>query len=157
VSAKTQDAKYVQGIVPVADAFSATVATDVINMEGYQHCEFIRIAGVGVTGTSTVTVEACDNVTPSNTSAIPFRYRETAAGTDVFGPLTDATSSGFLTTAGSNQIVVIEVDAEALGPSGYQFIRAKFVEGTDSPVLGTVLVRLSGARYGQSADATVIS
>ncbi len=153
----SQQTKYVQGVIPLANAFAGTVYTDIINVKNYSHVEFIRVHGVGTTGTSTVTIEASDDVAGSNVSAVPFRYREVGAGTDVYGALTDATSTGFTTTAGSNQIAVIEVDAEALGASGYQFIRAKFVEVAASAVLGLVLVRLSGARYAKSTDVTAIS
>ena len=151
------ETKLVQGLPPVADAFSGTVYSDVINMKNWARVRFIRYAGVGTTGTSTLTVEACDNTTPSNVSAIPFRYRETGAGTDVFGALTDATASGFTTTAGSNQIVEVWADAEQLGASGYGYIRLKAVESANDPVLGGILVELHGPRYASATDETVIS
>jgi hypothetical protein len=151
------ETKLVQGLPPVADAFSGTVYSDVINMKNWARVRFIRFDGVGATGTSTLTVEACDNTTPSTVSAIPFRYRETGAGTDVFGALTDATASGFTTTAGSNQIVEVWADAEALGASGYGFIRLKCVEVVDSPCLGGILVELHAPRYASDTDVTVIS
>src|SRR6266850_1868481 len=65
------------GLVPVADFLvnGAGVASDVINMKLYEYVRFILFWGVGATGTNTLTIEACDNVTPSNTVAVPFFYR----------------------------------------------------------------------------------
>lgn len=151
------ETKLVQGLPPVADAFDSTVYSDITNIKNWSRVRFIRYAGVGATGTSTLTVEACDDAAGSNVSAVPFRYRETGVGTDVFGVLTDATSAGFTTTAGSNQIVEVWVDAEALVASGYGFVRLKAVEVTNSPVLGGILIELHGPRYASSTDVTVIS
>jgi hypothetical protein len=138
---------FVTGLDPVADAFAATVSTDVINASGAHAVHFIRWTGVGATGTSTLTVEACDDTTPSNTTAIPFMYKQcTATGTsDVFGGLTRATASGFATTAGSGQIVVVSVDADAIAATGYKYVRLKGVEVVDSPVLGGYLVMIEHA------------
>jgi hypothetical protein len=159
VAVKSLTAKYVQGLPPVADAFEGTVSSDIINLRDWGHVEFIVVRGVGVTGSSTLTVEACDDVSASNVSALPFRYRESGANTDVFGALTEATSSGFVntvTTTGSNRITVIEVDAEALGASGYGYVRLKTVQSVDSPVLGGILVRLSEPRFSRATDVTDI-
>ncbi len=69
----------VKGLDPVADVFDTTQYSDVVHLKDHHNCLFTVYIGVGATGTSTFTVEACDDVTPSNTSAIPFHYRQTAA------------------------------------------------------------------------------
>jgi hypothetical protein len=145
----------IKGLDPVADAFAGTVTSDVVNMKGSGNVVFIVYKGVGTTGTSTVTVEACSDVTPSATSAVPFKYRAITSG-DTPGALTDATSSGFATTAGSSQVYVIEVDNKALADSGYNYVRLKMVEVVDSPVVGAILVLLNQPRYGQSIQASAI-
>lgn len=151
-----QTVHYVKGLDPVADAFSGTVNSDVVNMKNWGRVRFIIHIGVGATGTQTLTVEACDDVTPSNTSAIPFHYRQITSG-DTPGALTAATASGFTTTAGSSKIVVVEVTAQALAASGYGYVRLHSVESVDSPCLGGILIELSEPRYAIEPQVTAIT
>jgi hypothetical protein len=142
------------GLVPVADAFSATVASDVISMKKHNRVRFIYFWGVGATGTLTLTVESCDDVTPTNTSAVPYRYRVTVAG-GTPGAWTAATSAGFTTTAGSSQIIELEVDAATVNAAaGYAFVRSKSVEVVDSPILGGILVELLEPRHSSQGAVT---
>lgn len=143
------------GIAPVADFADTTQYTDIFNVSAYKQTTFIIIKGVGTTGTSTITVEACDDTSGSNVSAVAFRYRACTT-LDTWGALTDATSSGFTTTAGSNQLYEIVVDNDVLGVTGYKYIRLKMVEVVNSPVLGGVLAFLSIPRYPQATQATAI-
>ncbi len=149
----------VKGIDAVADAFSATVASDIVSLRGVEKLIGIIHKGVGATGTSTITVEACDDVSASNTSAVPFKYREfITSGSDVGGTLKTATSSGFATTAGSSQLYLVEIDAEALLASGYNFARVKAVEVVDSPVLGGIILLGLNPKYlGAAAPASIIA
>lgn len=137
----------VKGLDPVADAFSATVTSDIINLAAYNQVAFIVYKGVGATGTATLTVEPCSNAAGSVIGApIPFKYRRVTTG-DVQGPLLDAPAAGFATTAGSSQIYAVEVTAADLALSGYNFVRLKSVELVDAPVLGGILVITGQARY----------
>lgn len=147
--------KLVKGLDPVADAFSGTVYSDVVSMKNNNVIEFIIYKGVGTTGTSTITVEACDDTTPSNTSAVPFNYQAITSG-DTAGAYTAATTAGFTTTAGSSQLYSIKVNAEALNASGYGYIRLKAVEVVDSPVLGGILINLTEPRHNQAVQPTAI-
>ncbi len=146
----------ISGLAPVADAGNGTVYTDVVSMENAAVALFTMHKGVGATGTSTITIEACDDVTPSNTSAIPFRYAQVTTG-DTAGTLTAATSAGFTTTAGNNTIVQVEVDAGELAASGYGYCRMKMVEVVDSPVLFGVTIQLGGLRTSNQAGDTYIA
>ena len=65
---------FAKGIDPVADAFASTVRSDVYSMRGHGRGLFVIYAGVGATGTSTITVNACDDVVPSNRTAIPSSH-----------------------------------------------------------------------------------
>src|SRR5258707_8290667 len=69
------------GIVPVADFLvnGAGTASDVINMKQYEFVRFVLFWGVGATGTNTLTIEACDDVVPTNKVAVPFWYRQSTA------------------------------------------------------------------------------
>lgn len=144
---------WVSGVVPVADAFTGTVSTDIFEVWG-QGALFIRHDGAGATGTSTVTVEACDNITPSNTTAVAFMYRVCTTG-DTWGAWTAATSTGFATTAGANQMYQIYVDAAVLAEQGYGYVRAKFTELVDNPVTGCVLCAVVGLRYGEQPESLI--
>lgn len=154
--------KFSTSLNPVADAFAGTANSDVHNMANFDQAMFVLHSGVGVTGTSTITVEACDDVTPSNTTAIAFWYREITSG-DTDGAWTRATSTGFLTTAGSNRITQIVVDASDVAAAsvnsvvGNKFVRLNLVEGTDSPVLGGILFLGVKGRYQEDVNPTTLS
>jgi hypothetical protein len=156
--AAAQITHFAIGLNAVADAFAATVYSDVVNVKGYSKIIFLVHHGVGATGTSTFTVLAGSDTAdpPTASTAIPFRYKVMSTS-DVEGALTAATTSGFLSTAGSNQVYWIEVDTEELGDTGYQYCCLKCVEGTDSPRLGGILILMEGARYAQDVPATALT
>jgi len=129
--------RLVNVLPPVADYGAGTVYSDIVKCQG-EKVNFVIQRGVGTTGKSTVTVEACDDNSPSNVAAVPFRYKEITGG-DVEGALTEATSSGYTMTAGSNRLDVIEVDAARLAVLGYEYCRLKLVEVTDAAVLAGIL------------------
>jgi hypothetical protein len=142
-----------KGIDPVADAFAGTVYSDIHNMRDVEGILFVLYVGVGATGTSTLTVEACDNVTPSNATAIPFWYRNIAA-TDVNPAMTRVAATGYTTVAGSSKIVVVEARADDMGATGYGYIRIKAVEIANDPNLGGIVVILGDLRSKEAAFAT---
>ena len=152
---KAAEVHWVHGLAPVADAFAgATVNSDVVKA----NCEavlFMVYKGVGTTGTSTVTVEACDDVTPSNTTTVPFYYRSNTSS-DTWGAWTSAAAAGFTTTAGSNHIYQIWVDAAELAEEGYEYVRLDMAEVADDPVLGGILIGLVNPRY-MPQPATVLT
>lgn len=147
---------FAQGLAPVADALAGTVGSDVVNCENFNKVIFVLQKGVGTTGTSTITVEACDDVTPTNTSAIPFRYRNVVTD-DTTAALTAATTAGFATTAGSNHLVLVEADVAELAASGYSYIRIKAVEVVDSPVLAGILIIMGEPRYSVGTGFSAIT
>ena len=161
-----QELKLAKGIDPVADALAGTVNSDVYSMRGHGRILFIVYCGVATGGTATAvfTVDACDNVTPSNTTAIAFWYREIVTG-DTEGAITRAAAAGFTCTAGSSKIVLIEVDARDVAAAsvnstvGNHFVRLHSVEGVNDPVVAGVLAILGGGpnRYIEDINATVIA
>ena len=150
-----QNAHVMKGLDAVADAFAGTVNSDVFNMGDYHSMVFIIHKGVGTTGTSTITVEACDDVVPTTQTAIPFRYKAITSG-DTEGALTTAAAAGFATTAGSSELYLIEVDSQELGDTGYQYVRLHAVEVANDPVLGGIIAIGYGGRYCQDVPATAI-
>jgi hypothetical protein len=146
----------VKGLDPVADAFSGTVASDIINMKNWNHVQFVIYKGVGATGTSTITVEACDDVSGTHATAVPFRYQAVTGADDVPSAPANAPATGFVTTAGSSQLYKIDVDADALAASGYGYVRLKAVESVDSPVLGCIFAILTEGKYKSAVPETAI-
>ncbi len=135
------------GLSPVADAFDTALGlTTVVSMRNHNRVRFVAFWGVGATGTATFQVEACDNTTPSNHTAIPFWYRFTVQGAAP-GAITAALAAGIANTAGSNQIIEIEVAAEALNLLGYGFVRLISTEVVDSPLLGGILIEMLEPRF----------
>ena len=141
-------------ILPPADA--DTVATpEVFSMKGWQHATIVL--QLGVTGAAaTVTVEACDNFTPSNVSAIAFAvYKEETAAGDTLGARVEVTSAGFATSTNDGVFYVIEVDAAAL-PDGYPNLQLK-VSDPGAATFASAIAILSGGRYTEDQSATVIA
>lgn len=132
-------------LYPVANAFAGTVSTDIVHVQG-EGVLFVITKGVGTTGTSTITVDACDNVTPSNTTAVAFMYRASTTP-DTWGDWTQATVTGFTTTAGSNQMYQIYCPAQELGTEGYGYARLTAVEVVASEVLGGVNAYIVNPNY----------
>lgn len=146
---------FIKGLDPVADVFDTSAVTDVVSFKNYSSFLFLIYIGVGATGTATITVEACDDFVPSNTTAVPFFYRQILSG-DTEGALTAATASGFTFTAGSSKIIAVEVEAEAVIASGYPNLRLKATEVVNSPVLGGIII-LGKPRFAQSVPLTAIA
>jgi len=155
----TEEVHHVIGLAPVANAFAGTVTSQAVSMSLWDKCQFEITKGVGATGTATITVEACSDASGSNPTAIPFTYREyITSGSDLPGAIKSATSAGFTTTAGSNQIYVIEVDQGALIASGYKYVRLKSVEVVANAVLGGINIHLTNPNYqGAAIPTTVIT
>ena len=147
----------IKGLDAVANAFSGTVASDIISLRNYHEAAFLIHKGVGATGTSTITVEACDDVSATNVSAIPFYVQKYLGANDVPGPIIAVGAAGFVTTAGSSQLYMIRVDAAQLGASGYGFVRLKAVEVVASPVLGGIIAFGVRARNKDAIPATAIA
>jgi hypothetical protein len=143
-----------RGLDAVADAFADdTVVSDVVNMKDHESVRFIVHWGVGTTGTLTLKVEACDDVTPSNTSSIPFFTRTNKLG--VVSAITRATAAaGVLTVAGSSQIIECEVLAEELAATGYGYVRLQVTETVDAALLGGIIVQMGHKRHSSTAAPT---
>ena len=145
----------VKGLDAVADAFAATVTSDVVKMSEYAFAAFLLHKAVGATGTSTITVEACDNAAGDNPVAVPFKVQKYTGADDLPGAVADVAAAGFLTTAGSSQLYSVQVDSQSLGLKGW--VRLKAVESVDSPVLGGILIVLHGPRYATDIPNTAIA
>lgn len=142
---------FVKGLDPVADFMSGTVYSDIIEVGG-EGITFLVYKGVGATGTSTLTVEACDDVSASNSSAVTFQYKR--IGTTDSG-WTAATVAGFATTAGSSDMYLVAAPKDVFASTGYKYARLKAVEVVDSPVLGGIVAIVFGLRYGPQPTSLI--
>lgn len=148
----------VVALAPSADIFDTTQTTDWIALKNYRSAMFILTTGVGATGTATAVAKMASDASGTGATAIPFKYRRVAnhASSDVETELTDATASGFTTTAGSNQQYYIEVNADELD-ADKPFVAVTFTEVVNSPVLGSCVCLLGEARYPGSVHLTAIA
>ena len=144
----------VPGIYPIADAYDTSAETDIIKMPG-EGILFTRFDGIGTTGTDTITVLACDDIVPNNTHAIAFKYRVSTTP-DTYGAWTEATTSGFATTAGTNQVYQIWVAAEELAHIGYAYVKVVFTELVNAAVISSVMATLVGARYAEQPESLIV-
>lgn len=127
----------VKGLDPVADAHAGGVASDVIDMSPFSRIVFTVYRGVATGGTAapTYTVEACDDITPTTHTPIPFHYRLDGAA------VAAATASGVQAAAGSSKIDQIEVREDALAALGFRYIRLAIAETVNDPVVASLEVR----------------
>lgn len=136
---------WIGGLAPDADVFSGTVQTDIFEVLG-EGAVFQIWYGTNAGGNSTVTVQACDDTTPSNTTAVAFQYRESTTF-DTWGDWTAATAAGFATATSSDNMYQIYVDAAELASEGYGYVRLQMVEVTDTASDGVVLAGVVNPRY----------
>ena len=142
-------------IAAYEDVFNGDPSTDIVGLSRYEEVVFLIVKAAGATGTATITVEACDDVTPSNNTAIAFRYKVCTSG-NTWGAWTAATTAGFATTAGANQAYMIAVKAEDL-TAGYEYVRLVATEVVDSPCDGAILCILMSPRYSQDVQKEAIT
>jgi len=136
------------------DFMAGTKTTDVVNLGKYDKALWLIHKSQGNTGVTVVTVESCDNVTPSTTTAMAFDYWACTSG-DTWSDMSTATTAGFTTTAGENQMYAVEVNASELSGTD-KYVRLKMVESTDDPVEGGVICILGGPRFMHEVKPTAI-
>lgn len=155
-----QENGLINALDPAADRFATAGNSDVIRADNCEEIVFTVITGASVATTPTITVEACDNVTPSNTTAILFKsVSVTTAGT--YGAVTDRTSAGFaLTTATASQYHIIMVDpadvAAANSHEGRNYVRCVVTENEDVPQFGNIMAIRYKEHFAQDVLRTGI-
>jgi len=139
-------------VVSVYPPASGVGNGDVFSMRHYNHASIIITQGVAASAT-TITVERGDDFSPSNSTAITFRYyQEATSGGDTLGARGSGTSLSM--TSGSKQIAVIEIDADQLTSSA-STLYVKNSGGTKNNY--SCVAILSGARFGAPESATEIA
>jgi hypothetical protein len=144
---------HIVNILPPIDV-TGGVNSDVFSMRHAGHVDIIISMGVQALA-STITVEECDNFTPSNHTAIAFDYYyEDTSNGDTLSDRTAATSAGISSTTDNNIFKVISIDASQL-TDGYPCLRVCFSDPGGSAIISAVAV-LSGQRYQEENTPTAI-
>jgi len=156
----SQRNKVVNGFPPLSADHATANITDVVSLKNYKYATFIVLTGVAAANVSTLAVVAGTTVGGTVTSTVPFKYRKCVSG-DTFGALTDvaAGSSIALTTGTANQMIIIEVDADAVEGAhpGYDCVALLYTQGaTHAAISMGIAVVLSGARYADALQPSAI-
>jgi hypothetical protein len=143
---------HVVNILPPQDV-SAGVSSDVFSLKNYSHATIIVQAGATNADAGNVTIEECDDVVPTNDTAIGFSfYAETTAAGDTLGARTaTVAATGIDVSANDNIFYVIEIDAEELS-EGYPNLYLKW-SACGGATLGSAVAILSGPRYAPGPTA----
>ena len=134
-------------LAPAADAYAGGATTDVFNMENFHAGAFVIFQGAieDANISNLVTLLACDDATPSNTSTMVFRYHVYTASTDAWAALGTATASGYnfnSNNAVANGIHVVEFTSDEVlsdGDNGYSYVQLSIAETADKTVTAGVL------------------
>lgn len=146
-----ENAAMARALAPSADLWTGTKESDRFNLGRGRNLTFLVDESTGTTGTTVLTVQTYIAATGGSATAVAFRYRiGTVEG--VFGDWIEAAATGFTTTAGGDQLILIEINAEEL-PDGNKFASLKGVEGVDAATLGSVIGILSDLRHPQRIPA----
>lgn len=143
---------HVVNIIAPIDINGAGASSDVFSLKDYAHASIVLT--LGVTGAaSTVTLEECDDTTPSNATAIAFTYyAEATAGGDTLAAAAAATTAGFATATTDGIIYVIEVDASQL-TDGYPYLQLELSDPTAATLVSAVAILSGGPKMDQSLTA----
>lgn len=132
-----------------ADRYNANPAGDYINAKYFDRIEWLlsqATAGTN-TGTAVVTVLAATLADGTGAEAVEFKYRKKTTGASaVMGAVTDATASGFTTTANEDTIYEIELESAKL-PADKPFVALKLTEGVNDPVTACAIALGICTRY----------
>jgi hypothetical protein len=147
---------HVVNILPPVSIVAAT-QSDVFSMKNFGHASIIVQAGVTDADAGNITILACDNFTPSNTTAIDFSYcaEETAAGDTLTSRTAAAAATGIDVSANNGITYVIEIDAAQL-PAGKPNLQLNWSIPGGATLVSAVAI-LSGARYSGDQNATAIA
>lgn len=148
-------------IFPPKNTASATFSSDVINLANYSHATIIVSQGAWAGGSSTLTVEYCDDNTPTNDTPMAFKYRQMVDGagaTDTLGALTDATHTG-ITLDTANTTTIIELDAAEIAKASSgahsRFIVKGTSPGANNDYISITCV-LTGPKFAGAVPVTAI-
>lgn len=146
---------HIINILPPQDV-SGGVTSDVFSMKNASHVTIIVTAGSTNADAGNITIEECDDLTPTTDTAIAFNYyaEETDSG-DTLGDRTAATTAGIDVSGEDNITYVIEIDAEELS-EGYPCLELKW-SACGGATYGSAVAILTGYAYQGKNQPTEIA
>lgn len=147
---------HVINILP-PQSIDAAVTSTVFSLRNYAHATIVVTAGSTNVDAGNITIEECDDFTPTTDTAIDFYYyAETTAAGDTLGARTLAEAATGIDVSGNDNITyVIEIDAAQLS-EGYPNLYLKWSKPGGATLVSAVAI-LSGARYAQDQSPTEIA
>jgi len=148
-------------VVPLLEPTNITANatnTDVFGLKYYHAAEIIVQFGT-ITGDSVViTLKECVDTTPSNSTAIAFKYKKTpAVGTGTGVTWSTATTSGVTFSAtDDNKTLIIGVESSQLS-SGYTYLMATITPGTSMSACYVSAVAILRPRYAKDYQIDAVS
>ena len=129
----------------------------IFSMENYAHASIIVAIGASSAAFTSITLKECTDNAGTGATARAFTYykQEGTVSGDVLSTKQSATSSGITPTATDGIFYVIELDASEL-TDGSNWVQVVLTNGVNS-VIASVVVLLSGSRFGGAASPTVLS
>jgi phage baseplate assembly protein gpV len=149
--------RVVQLTSPV-DTTSTTVNSDVIGTKELIGIKFVVSFGTITGDTVVVTVEECDDTTPSNSTAIAYLYSKDGAaiGTDTAGAWTAVASTGVtIADTDDDKNLIIKVDPAAL-TADYPYLRVVADPGGSASAVEIAINAIVEERYNQSTNLSLV-
>lgn len=143
-------------ILPPQDVDTGKTSA-VFSLKNYAHATIIITAGSTNADAGNITIEECDDFTPTNSNPVDFFYyaEETASG-DTLGARTKAAKATGIAVSGNDNIMyVIEIDASQLS-EGFPNLALKWSD-PGGATFGSAVAILSGARYAGTEAPTAIA
>jgi len=149
-------------VVPILAPVSITGATstDVVGLKKYHAAKFLVPCGT-LAVNLTVTAGKCDDTTPSNSTAIAFRYRvSSAVGTDTMGAWAAAEDTGVVLTASTDNGKMLEILVESseltpVSTSERPYVRLTLTPASASACLVSAVAVLE-PRYAQAVMPSAV-
>lgn len=147
---------HVVNILP-PQAITDAVVSGVFSLKNHAHATIIVTCGSTNADAGNITIEECDDFTPTNDTAIGFIYykEETAGGDTLSGKQTAEAATGIDVSGNDNITYIIEIDASELS-AGYPNLCLKWSAPGGATYVSAVAI-LSGSRYAEDQSATAIA
>lgn len=141
---------------PAADGFNTGPNSDIVAMRDLESLTFIFSHIGGTTGTGSLIVKACDNVSGTNPTAIAAKYRKKTTGaSDTWGAITTLPTTGVTTVAAEDTIYEIYVHATDL-PKTQDFVFLDTTEVVNDPLL-TSCIALGELKFQGVSPPSVLA
>lgn len=146
----------IPAISPV-DITTTTTYTDVVGVKDNHWLRFLVSFGAITGDTVVVKVYECDDITPTNSTAIAAKYRlSSATGTDTMGAITALAATGLTIAAtDDNKVLCVDVDPSSL-TADYPYVRVELDPGASMTACLVSGVALVIPRYPQNVPQSMV-